>query len=293
MSIFSCLSQQHNPTAVVCHYTPKEFVIKEDYSFEFSLDLSSLKFSWLRKSSSCYNRARNVYFPENDFKRMKKMIIHSFRYLYLAKQLLCNPKTNMLDFSCANDVYYEIMSEISTDWKYYDDKYNKRREELSFQAFPKELQLNTFIKDEENFSLSALLRSIQFPGTFEGQTKYHLLDIIRNNKMTEEEVLSKIPSFHSQYIEILNDYTNLCYEIQGTYDQIRLKHLEFWSDSSQTKEIATKITEHFQQFPDKLRIQSIIFYMKNKKIENIRDIFVSEEKLKFLRDIIFNLHNNK
>jgi hypothetical protein len=39
---------KHNPVAVVAHYTPKQFALKEECPFDFQLDLASLKFSWLR-----------------------------------------------------------------------------------------------------------------------------------------------------------------------------------------------------------------------------------------------------
>lgn len=70
---------EHHPTAVVAHYTPKQFVLKEDILFPFELNISRLKFSWLRKVSSCFHRAKSVYHSQADYKRMKKMMVHSFR----------------------------------------------------------------------------------------------------------------------------------------------------------------------------------------------------------------------
>lgn len=51
------------------------------------------------------------------------MIVHSFRYLYLAKQLKDNPNAQFLDFTCANTIYEEIMNEIDLSWEYYENKY--------------------------------------------------------------------------------------------------------------------------------------------------------------------------
>lgn len=40
--------EEHHPVAVVAHYTPKKFVPQEKMLFPFQLNLSRLKFSWLR-----------------------------------------------------------------------------------------------------------------------------------------------------------------------------------------------------------------------------------------------------
>jgi hypothetical protein len=51
-------------------------------------------------------------------------------------------------------------------------------------------------------------------GTFEGQSKYQLLDIIRLDLMTSEEVLAAVPSLHPLYIRIEEKYSDLCTTIQ-------------------------------------------------------------------------------
>lgn len=295
---------EHNPVAVVAHYTPKQFVLKETCSFPFQLDLASLKFAWLRKSSSCFNRARNVYYPATDYKRMKKMIVHSYRYLLLAKQLLDQPDALSLDFSCANEIYAEMMEETSVAWDYYEAKYGPRREELSFQAFPKDLVLNDFIdKDCNNVPLAKLQRNLQFPGTFEGQSKYQLLDIIRYDMMKSDEVLEVVPTLYSLYLRIEENYTNMMDTIQKLYDDVKLEHLANWYDPTHSREMAANITAACKKYTqsvanrtnetsasyssDTSHVSTLLFYMWNKQIDCAREIFRNDDKLKLLTDTLF------
>src|SRR2546430_2433794 len=70
-----------------------------------------------------WSKAKSKHYINGDYIRMKKFLVHSIRWLMLAGQIVQNPEREALDFTCANHVYYQIMSEQETDWIYYENKY--------------------------------------------------------------------------------------------------------------------------------------------------------------------------
>ncbi len=73
----------------------------------------------IRKSCSCINRAK-VYFSEGELRKMKKMIVHCFRYLLFGKQLVQHGRITVTDKTChiANNhrTLHALMSTIVKLW---------------------------------------------------------------------------------------------------------------------------------------------------------------------------------
>lgn len=76
--------------------------------------------------------------------------------------------------------------------------------------------------------------------------------------------------------------------MQGHYDVLKLKHEKEWNDPNAAKMIAGDISSYCKQFSiDKPYIQTFVFYMRNKKIDHIQDVFKGDEKLKLLQEVLF------
>eukprot|EP01126_Amoeba_proteus_P066001 TRINITY_DN9480_c0_g1_i4.p2 TRINITY_DN9480_c0_g1~~TRINITY_DN9480_c0_g1_i4.p2 ORF type:complete len:217 (-),score=52.39 TRINITY_DN9480_c0_g1_i4:1060-1665(-) len=113
----------HKPSAVISHYTPPQFVWKDTLDLEFKLSLPKLKTMFVSQSASRWQKAKTVHFAGRDYIKMRKWLVHAFRWLLLAKQLVLDPQLKYLDFTCGNLLYYEIISDQSEDWNHFEEVY--------------------------------------------------------------------------------------------------------------------------------------------------------------------------
>lgn len=110
------------------------------------------------------------------------MIIHSIRYLLLAKQIKENTEIKEFDFTCANSIYYEVMSMESTNWTDYDTKYRliltlivvftyfrQLHHDLAVEVFPLALELDTQLDSDEESPLPIreLKRCLKYSGFYQ------------------------------------------------------------------------------------------------------------------------------
>jgi len=149
---------------------------------------------------------------------MKKFIVHSFRWLLIAEQLVKNPKLEYLDFNVANDLFYEVMACSSTDWEFYDETYREKRRLLIDRVFPKEILRDDFLDHSDGIPLpvAELKRAILFQlgGSFDSQVKNCVLNIIRKSILTKDQFVEQFPQFVEDYVSVENDFEHLCATIQ-------------------------------------------------------------------------------
>ena len=59
----------------------------------------------------------------NNIFKGKKELIHAIRYLMFASQITTHG--SIIDYTCANDLWQEILQDSSTDWEGYITKYER------------------------------------------------------------------------------------------------------------------------------------------------------------------------
>jgi len=121
VAAFERLLTDHLTQAIMCIYLPKEHIWKNERNFDnFVLNKKILRKSFMRKICSCFNRAK-IYCSEAQYYHMKKMITHTFRYLSFAQQI--QEQDRIVDYTCANSLWFEIKENPREDWKSYEDYY--------------------------------------------------------------------------------------------------------------------------------------------------------------------------
>ncbi|KAL9644912.1 hypothetical protein ABK040_005392 [Willaertia magna] len=113
--------------ALMCIYLPKEHIWKEDLKFNFKLYFRKLIISVVGEAGKHFQMARRKW-KNNEIVKNKKYIIHTFRDLLFGIQIVKNLK--IIDYTIANNIYYEIMNCKEVDWKYYEKVYYKKYQEL-------------------------------------------------------------------------------------------------------------------------------------------------------------------
>lgn len=89
-----------------------------------------------REASRTWVKAKKKFTVENNETLGKKNIVNAVRELQFAVQLVGNfiskgadvvvVYRRIVDFTCANELYQEVMKETVTgDWNYYNSKYKK------------------------------------------------------------------------------------------------------------------------------------------------------------------------
>lgn len=117
---------EHEISALECHFAPDEFIIHETMRFRFDLDLNSLRHSLSAKSSNSFVKAKKKLTIEKDYDLNigRKSLWHSFRIIDFGIQI-CEKGT--IDYSSMNELFKEIM--MSYTWsdlfENYKQDYNK------------------------------------------------------------------------------------------------------------------------------------------------------------------------
>jgi len=282
------LVEEHHHLAVYCLCTPKPYIWKETVQFHCELNLSRLKTSFIRKVCSCWSKSKS-YYRIKEFYKMKKMIIHSFRYLLVAQQIVEHNNFHPVDFSVANEYYYQIINMESTDWKDYENRYLPEKEILLLKIFPQTIKLDDFLDKDLPLPVAQLKRIGKF-SAYQGQEKIILLDIIRLALLSADDIKDSYPEFFQLYSEISEAYTFICQSIQSSYDQVisseRIDNSN--QDLSQTRSIYGKIIEEIAG-----KWKSILFYMIDNNITSVIELFKRDDKKKYLEMSIFHSKKKK
>jgi predicted nucleotidyltransferase len=113
---------------------------KIDFSEYFELDLASLRVGVSSISSKCFHYSKILWNKEQDFKKSKKNVFHSIRYLLEGIQIA--KKGKIVDFTEANEVYFHL---LETDYDSFEDLKKeimpkvKELNQVFFELAPKEL----------------------------------------------------------------------------------------------------------------------------------------------------------
>lgn len=141
-TIFQDMLNAHEPNAIHCYFNPPQFIPKQTIKFNFSLSIPKLKSRFCTHSHTRWERARTVFWANRQYDKMRKWIVHSFRWLLFAKQLVQNPKLKHFDVTCANQIFHQVMKlsdqPDGQDFATYEKKFGFRRIKLMDQVFPRE-----------------------------------------------------------------------------------------------------------------------------------------------------------
>jgi hypothetical protein len=121
--------------ALMCFYSEEENCLMRKFEFEIEICFRKLGRSVIGESGKHYEMARRKWNQENSY-NSKKYLVHSFRDFMFGIQIAKVFK--IVDFKCANDLYFEIMNESllftsyqeMVEWEKYDEKYHKVYETL-------------------------------------------------------------------------------------------------------------------------------------------------------------------
>lgn len=126
---------QHEIFALECFFLNEDEILKKPKrNFDFELSLSLLRSSISEAASHAWVKAKKKFvspysFTEDELIRGKKSLFHSFRILNFGIQIAKNGRIN--NYHAANECYYEIMKELSTDWDIYHEKWKPRFNQLA------------------------------------------------------------------------------------------------------------------------------------------------------------------
>lgn len=119
---------EHEISALECHFLSPEFILLQKHSFNFKLDLSKLRHSLAAKSSNSWVKAKKkLTIPESyDLDLGRKSLFHSFRIIEYGIQIAEHGR--IVDYSSCNQLYSEIMNYY--DWNTMFDEFKDRYNEL-------------------------------------------------------------------------------------------------------------------------------------------------------------------
>lgn len=106
-----------------CYFLPEEYKIKETFVPDFIIQKEKIRANFSHISSNSFVKAKKKLVVEKDFAPYigKKSLWHSFRILMFGIQILSSEK--IVDYSCANFLYDEIIKNPENEWNYYKEKY--------------------------------------------------------------------------------------------------------------------------------------------------------------------------
>lgn len=111
----------HEPFALEAIFLPVEQHLKNTVKWDFELKLHILRESFSQKASHSFVKAKKKFEVEADFKRGKKSLFHSCRILNFGIQIAQAGKIS--NYQSANEYWWDIYKNPSTDWDTYQDKY--------------------------------------------------------------------------------------------------------------------------------------------------------------------------
>lgn len=100
---------------------------------KIKFDPIKIDFDVLRRTIGWESKRRftgATHSAETDsFKKGKKEILHSIRYIMFAKQLV--EKGRIYDYAAANELWKQMQAETAPDWSFFVEKYGALRHEVS------------------------------------------------------------------------------------------------------------------------------------------------------------------
>lgn len=134
-SHFQKMLDQHHVSALECLFLAEKFVVKApELPWDFNLDLVKLRHSFSEKSSQSFVKAKKKFISPYDWakeerERGKKSLFHSFRILTFGIQIAANKK--ITDYSAANHIFEEIMTNPANDWEDYRQRWKPEFNKLA------------------------------------------------------------------------------------------------------------------------------------------------------------------
>ena len=119
----------HEISALECHFLPEEFKWKELLHYSFKLDLVKLRHALAAKSSNSFSKAhKKLTVPKDyDLNIGKKSLFHAFRIISFGIQIA--EEERIFNYSECNDLFNEIMSAYN-NWDSLFEIYKPRYNEL-------------------------------------------------------------------------------------------------------------------------------------------------------------------
>lgn len=116
---------EHKVKALECWYMPHEMMPKKSImhvgaNFKFKLDLRALRHEFSSKASNSFVKAKKKIEKEKDYYIGWKSLFHSLRILNFGIQIA---KDGKIDFSAANEYWFDILNANQYDWTYFKNKY--------------------------------------------------------------------------------------------------------------------------------------------------------------------------
>lgn len=118
----------HEISALECHFLHEDYIWKELLKYSFKLDLVKLRHALSAKSSNSWSKAHKKLTIEKDYDPHigKKSLFHAFRIIHFGIQIAGEGK--IYNYSECNDLFNEIMNTYD-DWQTlfetYKTRYNK------------------------------------------------------------------------------------------------------------------------------------------------------------------------
>lgn len=110
----------HEPYALETYFLSPDRHLKH-IPWDFKLNLHALREAFSQKASHSMVKAKKKFEVEGDLKRGKKSLFHSLRILNFGIQVATKGK--IVDFSAANDFWWEIYTNPSEKWEDYQKTY--------------------------------------------------------------------------------------------------------------------------------------------------------------------------
>lgn len=117
--------EKHKIHCLEAYYHPDGYVKKH---FKFVLALPLLRKELSEKSSHSFVKAKKKIDKESDYYTGWKSLFHSLRILNFGIQIAKNGK---LDFSAANQYWFDIRDAQQYNWQYFKEKYQPVYNELA------------------------------------------------------------------------------------------------------------------------------------------------------------------
>lgn len=125
---------EHEISALECHFLAPEFVWKDTKKYSFKLDLSKLRHALSAKSSNSLVKAKKKLtvelekgVEENPEDVGKKSLFHAFRIIDFGIQIAKNGKIE--NYGSCNDLFKEIIYSYS-NWNELFEEYKKKYNEI-------------------------------------------------------------------------------------------------------------------------------------------------------------------
>jgi len=131
--VFQQHLNEHKVKALECwymphHSMPNEGVMHVGANFKFKLDVTTLRHEFSSKASNSFVKAKKKIEKEKDYYIGWKSLFHSLRILNFGIQIA---RDGRIDFTAANDHWFDILNANQYDWAYFKEKYQPIYNELA------------------------------------------------------------------------------------------------------------------------------------------------------------------